>query len=270
MNKVGWHTSVKFLLKQNNSYFVDNKTFQVFIGSPRTLKIPSFEELRLLKRLHPEIDIVVHTPYVVSLCKNPAEPITAATMRYYIEMARQLDISNVKYMVSHIGGISSKETIKRGAVYIYDFCLKWLQATEGTRTILCLENDCGSKAGTKMGYAKILAAIVKKINNPRIRMCLDTNHAYSAGFELSIDNLNKLKPYVSVIHFNAIPSYIEFGCHLDRHSITSLDESKEDMYKVYKLLFNNEIPFIYEVEGEPYITRNNKWLQNKIKEDGYT
>lgn len=266
--KIGWHTSVANLNSESIEYFDKCKTFQVFIGPPKRLQIPNLDPIKLLLSNHLDLDIVVHGPYVVSLCKSISEPIVQATLSYYSYLANNLKDTPVKYIVTHIGGLSKGDDIKMGAVYIYDFCLRWLAATPNSNMILCLENDVGSKKGTKMGYIKILASIVKKINSPRIRLCLDVQHSYGAGFNLTEDKLDILNDYVSVVHFNAVPKYVEFGSHVDRHSETSLDESKVDQFLVYKKLYNGVRPFIFEVNGEPYISRNIEWLRGKLlKED---
>ena len=49
LERVGWHTSVRDLLQRPDSYFVDHHVFQVFIGSPRTLSVPSITDCLLHK-----------------------------------------------------------------------------------------------------------------------------------------------------------------------------------------------------------------------------
>lgn len=267
LDRVGYHASLKFLLAQEDSFFKAHKTFQVFVGSPRRLVEPSYTDIALFKNRHPEVEVVVHAPYVVSLCKEQTDKNYIATLSYLIKVAKKLDSLGVKYLVTHIGARKQDMSVKASAVSILNFCFKWLMATQGCNIQLCLENDSGSKKGTKMGHIKVLGLVIRKINSPRIRMCYDVEHSYAAGFDCeSVDELSKLKDIVSVVHWNAVPSYVESGSHLDRHSETSFYESKINNMVQYEVLYDGQRPFIFEVKSKDYYDENIRWLKEKSNE----
>lgn len=259
---VGWHTSVKELLTLSDEFFQKHKVFQVFIGSPRSLKVPSFTDLAILLKRYPHLEIVVHTPYVVNLCKNSGDTNYVATLGYTIAVAKELDKLGVKYLVTHIGGRPETMSIKESTVNLLGFCQKFLWSTMDCKIKLCLENDSGSKKGTKMGHLKVLDTVIRKINSDRIRMTFDSEHAYAAGFDISsVGQLEQYKDIIEVVHWNAVPGQVEFGGHLDRHSTTSFYESKIDPISVYNVLYNGRRPFIFEVESPVYVKSNLTYLK---------
>lgn len=263
---VGWHTSVKDLLQCSDEFFKKHKVFQVFIGSPRSLSVPSFNDLAILLKRHPELEIVVHSPYVVSLCKNSADKNYIATLGYTIAVANELDKLGVKYLVTHIGARPESMTIKESTLNILNFCQKFEWSTQGTKIKLCLENDSGSKKGTKMGHMKVLAAVIRKMNSERIRMTFDSEHAYAAGFDIeSEDEIRQYEDIIDVVHWNSVPGNVEFGGHLDRHSTTSFYESKTNPLPVYNVLYNGKRPFIFEVESPVFVKSNLEYLKEVEK-----
>ena len=264
--RIGYHTSVKNLLGKSDEFFTKYKVFQVFVGSPRSLQEPSYTDLSLLMKRHSDIEVIVHGPYCVNLCKSNAEKCYISTLSYYIKLAKALDRIGIKYIVTHIGGRSDQQTNKDSAIQILNFCQKWLMSTSECKIKLCLENDSGSKKGTKMGYVPLLATIVKRMDNPRIRMTFDTEHAYAAGYDLKDKEvLKEFVPYVDIVHLNSVPNEVEKGGHLDRHSTTSFYQSKEDPISVLEVFGKNSILFIMEVESEILVKSNYEWLKEFFK-----
>lgn len=269
MSKLGFHTSLQRLLNESDKFFEVNKTFQVFLGSPRTLAFPKGNDLAILLKRRPDIEVVVHSPYVVSLCKNQADPNFMNTLKYYIKMANYLEgLGSIKY-VTHIGARPEGMSVAESMRNIYWFCEKWLMATTGKEMILCLEVDSGSKKGTKMGHINVLKSIVEKLNNPRIRLCLDTEHAYANGMDIEdVTYLSSLKSLISVVHWNAVPKEVTKGSHLDRHSETDFYNSVVNPRFAFDALYDGRIPFIYEVKDDKYVLSNNRYVKEVIGFEG--
>lgn len=261
-SKLGWHSSIKELLTYPDEFFEKYKVFQVFIGSPRSLQVPSFTDLEIFMRRHKDVDVIVHMPYVVSLCKHPGEKIFIATLGYTIACAKEFDRIGVKYIVTHIGGRPDTMSVNESATYIWNFCQKFLWATDGCKIKLCLENDSGSNKGTKMGYLKVLSAVIRKCNSERIRMTFDSEHAYAAGFDITdSNNISQYKDLIEVVHWNAVPENVVSGGHLDRHSITSFYDSKVNPMAVYRELYDGKRPFIFEVNSLEFVRSNFQYLK---------
>lgn len=266
MKNIGMHTSVKSLLQASDEFFEEHKVFQVFVGSPRTLQVPSFTDLALFKKRHPEVEVIVHMPYVVNLCKNNSEKCYINTLSYMIRVAKELDKIGINYMVTHIGGRSKEQSIKDSTMQIWNFCQKWLMSTMECKIKLCLENDSGSKANTKMGHMNVLSLVVRRVNDPRIRMCFDSEHAYAAGFNTTdVELMKSFKDVISVVHLNSVPAEVVAGGHLDRHSSTSFYDSKVSPIPVLEVFDDGDFPFIMEVESPVFMKSNLEWL----KENNY-
>lgn len=262
LSKVGWHTSVKELLNTSEDFLRRHSVYQVFVGSPRTLAVPDFTDIGILKKRYPWLQIVVHCPYVVSLCRSSGDESYIRTLSYMIAVAKELDKIGVEYLVTHIGSRKEDMDVKESALNLWGFCTRFLFSTEGCKIKLCLENDSGSKKGTKMGHLRVLKLVIDKCNSERIRMTFDVEHAYAAGFDVeNKEEILKYKDYIEVVHWNSVPQNVIMGGHLDRHSTTSFYESKANPLPSYEALYDGRRPFIFEVDSPVYVKSNLEWLR---------
>lgn len=201
------------------------KTFQVMCSSPQRFEPPR-PDVIMASVSSPIEKLLVHGPYWANISKDMGESIVQGTFKYYKLLSQYLQLLGPgrSLMVTHVGsrGTSSYEN---SVNYMKTWIEKWLKATESNSSILCLENDAGSRNGCKMGNLDLLSDIVKEFNSPRLGICIDTEHAYANGVKLS-DLVNYLQ-YTRAVHLNAIPSNVKFGEHLDRHSETLLRDSKD-------------------------------------------
>lgn len=262
LSKVGYHTTIKDILLEDTGF----DTYQVFLGSPRRYNKP--EPMGLEKII--DKNIVVHSPYWVQLAKDITDKSFMRTLEYTIQVTKVLHSVGVRYYVTHIGSRTEDMTIARSYGCMREFCIKWLMATEGCDTILCLENDSGSKKGTRMGSVKLLTRLIEDINHPRVRMTFDTEHAYANGLDLSrLDYIKSFEDKIAVVHFNSIPVEVERGSHLDRHSSTSIVQCKEGVeyiLNVFRTLYNGVRPFIFEVGDFDIVSHNMKMIEERCRD----
>jgi deoxyribonuclease-4 len=96
-----------------------------------------------------------------------------------LERCRLLGLSHTVLHPGAAGTLPVHEAIKRIAGRIR----KVLDATKGNPVKILLENTAGQ--GTSVG-GKIenIAALVKQIRSPRIGVCIDTCHAFAAGYDI--------------------------------------------------------------------------------------
>jgi endonuclease IV len=258
MERVSYHTSVKRIK--------DRGVYQIFLGSPRRYEYPNASDLEGIDK-----DIVVHCPYWTQLAREAYEKAYISTLDYTVKLAHEMQKVGQKYIVIHVGARPSDMTIARGMDCIKGFCERWLFATMDTDVILCLENDSGSKKGTKMGSVKVLETVINDINSTRVRMAFDTEHAYANGFDLSnTDRLKQIEPLVAVVHFNSIPDYVGRGSHVDRHTSTKFSESKNGikyLHNVYRELYDGVRPFIMEID-ENLAEENLEFLKQFLDGEG--
>ncbi len=115
-----------------------------------------------------------------------------------------------------------------------------------------------------MGMRKIgrsldeIASIVKDVNDPRVKVCLDTCHLHAAGYDISTKK--KLEEFLEYFDkaiglerlecFHVNDSRDEFGSLRDRHENIGEGKVGKD---VFKLILNHpklkHLPFILEVPG---------------------
>ena len=122
-------------------------------------------------------------------------------------------------------------------------------------TFLIIENAGNKKIGQNMDE---IASIVKDVNNERLKICLDTCHLFSAGYELSTQK--KLDAFLSefdtkiglqkliVLHIN--DSKDPFNSGRDRHE--NIGQGTLSL-EPFKLLIHDKrtqnLPFIIETPG---------------------
>lgn len=94
-------------------------------------------------------------------------------------------------------------------------------------------------------------------------VCFDEEHAYASGWETLINDEGKRSEMslegIDLVHLNTIPPNVERGSYLDRHSDTSMDESKfpkETYLSIIEELDNKAIPYIREVHEATRLAEN--------------
>ena len=171
IGRVGYHAGFPLDISIKRGYDVGVRVFQIFLGTPRRYTVPDSYVIRKLKEDFVGIEVVVHSPYWVSLGKSPSGVQWQTTLGYTVKIAEELDKAGVKYYVTHVGARDSD--VVSAMRSMVGFCQQWLWRTEGSKVILCLENDSGSKMGTKLGPVKILERVIREVNSDRVRMTFD-------------------------------------------------------------------------------------------------
>jgi len=167
--------------------------------------------------------VFIHISYLINLA-SPDLRLYNGSIQAYIEDIQEADDLAADYIVTHMG--SHKETSEdAGIKRLVDALNKILEETKDSKVGILLENTSGS--GSWLGYRfyhqhKILKGLKDKA---RVGLCLDTAHAYLAGYNLAtkqgleqmlieIDEMVGLK-LIKLIHLNDAAG--ELGCHHDRH-----------------------------------------------------
>ncbi|NLC52443.1 MAG: deoxyribonuclease IV, partial [Firmicutes bacterium] len=202
--------------------------FQIFSGNPRGWQkkplaasdVATFRQKVQEYGLGP---VVVHLSYLPNPAAEEDELYKKSIIAIAEEYQRAVTL-DADYFVVHAGkaGKQSREAaLNKVAVGVE----KILTLVPG-RTRFLLENQAG--AGTEIGGDLVhLSAILKTINQPdRTGLCLDTCHAFAAGYDLrSKEGIDRLLAEVETtlgleaIHlFHLNDALGELGSHLDRHT----------------------------------------------------
>ena len=204
-------------------------TMQIFTRSPQSwrndagLDNKDIEEFKARRKKFKINPVFVHISYLINLA-SPDPRLYNGSIQAYIEDIQEAQNLGVDYIVTHMG--SHKETSEdAGIKRLIEALNQILEKTRNSPVSILLENTSGS--GSWLGYRfyhqhKILKGLKEK---SRVGLCLDTAHAYLAGYNLAtkvgleqmLDEIQELVgiKLIKLIHLNDAAG--ELGCHHDRH-----------------------------------------------------
>ncbi len=204
-------------------------TLQIFSRSPQSWRNGSqiapeeIKEFNLRRKKFKINPVFIHISYLINLA-SPDVRLYRSSIQAYIEDIQEADKLGADYIVTHMG--SHKETSEdAGIKRLIEALNKIIEQTKDSKVGILLENTSGS--GSWLGYRfyhqqKILKGLKEK---SRVGLCLDTAHAYLAGYNLAtkvgleamIDEIQEMvgTRLIKLIHLNDAAG--ELGCHHDRH-----------------------------------------------------
>lgn len=226
MIKLGSHISFKApnylvgAVEEAISYGAN--TLMIYLGAPQNTMRASIEKYKYAEYLEkysqtikPK-DIIVHAPYIV----NPSNPEKASfAVEFLIQEIERMNYIGCKYLVLHPGA-SLKFGNKLAITTLVNSLKEILSKTKDVEIMLETMSGKGSEVGSTLDELKM---IVKKTNNNRLGICLDTCHIWDSGYDiknhldkfvLKLKELDLLK-LVKVIHLN--DSKNDISSHKDRH-----------------------------------------------------
>ena len=167
--------------------------------------------------------LFIHIPYLINLA-SPNLKLYEASIEAYIEDILEAQVLGADYIVTHMG--SHKDTSEEAGIQrLIEALNRILEKTKSTTVGILLENTAGS--GSWLGYKFIHhKMIIQGLKDKgRIGLCLDTAHAYLAGydiaskrgFEATLDEIDKLVGInlIKLIHLNDARGAL--GSKHDRH-----------------------------------------------------
>jgi deoxyribonuclease-4 len=264
--KIGVHVSISGCLSKSidNASNIGCSSFQIFTRSPRQWKtkdIPIEESTLFIDKLKKSSinfdSVVVHMPYLPNL-SAPESEMYQKSMKVLEEEITRCNLLQIPHLVIHLGshlGHGAKNGISQ-LIYACNTALNNYSKLHSTNNItkILLENSAGQKNSIGSSVEEI-AEIFDGLDSDDFGLCLDTCHAFVAGYDLSSEKGNfELFDLVSnqigikrlkIIHLN--DSKGELNSNLDRHFHIGMGKIGE---KGFKFLINNKklqhIPFIME------------------------
>jgi deoxyribonuclease-4 len=203
------------------------RTIQIFLKNSNQWKAKAFEEQdRLLfQKIQKQSGIrpvVAHDSYLINLA-SPDPQLYRKSLNAFVEEMKRANFLGVPYLVLHPGahkGAGTQVGINRVAKALR----RALDLVEPPVMVL-LENTAGQ--GTSLGSRfEQLAAILEQIRNPdRVGVCLDTCHAFAAGYDIrtedgyeeTIGELDRLIGAKKILAFHVNDSKKDLGSRVDRH-----------------------------------------------------
>lgn len=215
--------------------------------------------------------VMPHDSYLINLGHPEENQLQKSRNAFLDEMKRceQLGIKLLNFHPgNHLGKISVEECLDRNAESI-----NWtLKRSEGVTAVI--ENTAGQ--GTSVGYEfEYLARIIDGVKDKsRVGVCIDTCHAFAAGYDLSTEEgfMEMCEEFDQTIGFEYLKgmhlndSQKPLGSRVDRHD--NIGEGKIGL-KGFEVLMNDdrfdEIPMILETPNTERWPEEIKMLYDMIK-----
>ncbi len=199
---------------------------QIFSSNPRTYRTspinkPALEAFRTA-RVQAGIDpCVIHTPYLINLASDDPK-ISAGSLGLLKNDLAAAAAGGIRYVNTHLGSYGKRDR-NEGFVAA---CHLLEQALEDIDrgVVLVMENSAGS-GSLCGGTLEELGRFIKALDHPQLGVCLDTAHAWAAGY--AIDTQQGVDEFlyqaaehigldrVHVFHFN--DTEVPLGGNRDRH-----------------------------------------------------
>lgn len=262
--KLGAHVSTAGGISKAVDRAVDIgcEAIQIFVSSPQSWRMGSItdeecESFRLKKEQNSISPVFFHAIYLINMgTKNPENWVKGIeSLGKYMEFASKVDVAGVIFHPGSHGGLGYDATRTQTLEGIEEVLDK-----SPNGPMLILENTAGM--GNHIGARfEELGNIISSMRAPirdRLRVCLDTQHAFAAGYDISTpkgleDVLLKFDETIGlerlmVVHAN--DSKCKLGGAIDRHE--NIGEGYIGI-EGFQYIINHpafaDIPFILEVPG---------------------
>ena len=286
--------NLKYIIKMiEKTKKIGANVFQMFLGnkSLTTLRQKYYlsnEDITVVKSLLKKykIKLIIHSLLSLNYCNDPKSP------------RNQWGIENLVYdmnLCEKLGGIGCiihMGTRKTKKINInVDQCIKnyikslitVFKKTTSKKIPIILETPVNREnivGGTIEEFAK-LYNLIPKLYKYRIKICVDTQHIFSSGY--NINTLEGAKKYfekfntyiniknIKVIHLN--DSKVEFNSKINRHApigngyIFSDKSSEESLKFIISLAIKNKITLILETHSSNF-SKEIKMIKNKVLSGG--
>lgn len=199
---------------------------QIFSSNPRSYRTspPNKPALEAFKasRIEAGIDpCVIHTPYLINLASEDPKIAAGSVALLKADLA-SAEAGGIRYVNTHLGSYGKRDR-NEGFVSACRLLEEVLESI-APETYLVLENSAG--AGSLCGGTlEELGRFIKSLGHPQLGVCLDTAHAWAAGYEINTqrgvdDFLYQAAEQIGLdrvhmFHFN--DTEVPLGGNRDRH-----------------------------------------------------
>ncbi len=279
MKYIGAHTSIAGSLTTapHEAHRIGAKAFALFLGSPsrwktaapRPAQVDEFRRVCEEYRYEPHI-ILPHSNFLINLGNPDAEKLQKSRDSFEDEMHKceMLGLTRLNFHPgSHLNRLGIDECLDRIAESLNII----LDRTTGVMAVL--ENTAGQ--GSNLGHTfEQLAHIIDRVEDKsRIGVCVDTCHAYSAGYDLATPQGYEAtwKAFNDIIGMDKLAGMHlnddmrALGSRIDRHaSIGTGTLGKEFFTRLVNDPRFDNIPLILETPDESLWHQEIEWLYSQI------
>ncbi len=227
--KIGAHVSTKkpFSEAVTRAAKIGCECMQIFVNAPQRWnpmeideqEIKKFIELNKKENINP---VIIHSIYLINLASSNSFYLESSIKSLIDDMqkAERLGVLGVNFHVGSTKGADFQEVLPKIVKAIEEVLEK-----SPEKPFLILENSAGS--GNIIGDTiEELAEIINAVGSDRLKITLDTAHAFGSGYDISnkkgIDDLiNKIDSSLGIsrlvcLHLN--DSAVELNSKKDRHA----------------------------------------------------
>lgn len=231
-------------------------TFQIFTRNPRSWSSrplrPGEAEAFKEKRRRSGIDpVFVHMPYILNLASPHDEVYRRSVGSLALELKRCAALS-IPFLVTHLGshlGAGAGGGVER----VVDAINTVIGDLEGPAVIL-LENGSGSGNQIGSDFEELRLILDGVEDGGRVAVCLDTCHAFAAGYELRTpDGLDEtLEAFEGAVGFEKLilvhlnDSLGGLGTGVDHHEHIGMGEIGEEGFRLILRSRLADVPMIME------------------------
>ncbi|HEV2192919.1 MAG TPA: deoxyribonuclease IV [Nitrosopumilaceae archaeon] len=259
--QVGLHVSIAGSIDKSidNAVAMGCSAFQIFTRNPRGWAakplskndIISFKEKLAASKID-RFATVAHMPYLPNLSSPEDDPF-AKSLNSLIDEIKRCSKLGIPYLVAHLGSHKGSGD-KKGIEKLVRAFTKAAKETADDVTIL-LENTAGQKNSVGSDFEQLASILFQLKPEKRFGVCLDTCHAFAAGYDLRTKKAAALTlekfgnaidfERLKIVHLN--DSKGEIGCNIDRHEHIGLGQIGEiGLAQVVKFTNSKNIPIILE------------------------
>ena len=258
--KIGLHVSISGSIDMavDNAIERECTAFQIFTRNPRSwfAKDLSLDEAKKFKDklAVSKIDrmaISAHMQYLPNL-SSPEDQGYQKSNKTMIKEIERCDKLGIPYLVTHLG--SHKGSGEENGIRRLTDALNKVAETKAD-VIILLENTAGQKNSVGSDFKQLAEIFSKCKPEKKFGVCLDTCHAFVAGYDLRTKESVKetIKEFndtvgiknLKILHLN--DSKGELNSNRDRHDHIGLGEiGKEGLGEIIKIMNKNNIPIVLE------------------------
>jgi deoxyribonuclease-4 len=232
---------------------------QVFSGAPQAWKRKTYKEEEVVdyKKKVAETGIApafIHGLYLMNFASQNPDQLAKSYEAIVAEM-QSASLIGAKGVIFHLGS-------HKGAGYescveqVIDYCRRILEATPDDAWLI-LENAAGQGGAVGSKFAE-LGRIARESGSDRVKVCLDTQHTFAAGYDVKtpaglkktmaeFDTDIGLERLVAV---HANDSKIPLGGVVDRHAnIGEGHIGRDGFVNIFSHAAFADVPFLLEVPG---------------------
>jgi deoxyribonuclease-4 len=271
--KVGFHVSIAGGISNSvdNALKIGCKAFQIFSRNPRgwAAKPLKKEDIKNFQRkladsiIHRK-SVFVHMPYLPNL-SAPDSILYKKSVNVLTDEIHRCSRLDIQYLVLHLGSNLGKGSdngisqLVKACNFAFDNYYKSSEKQRGNNSVtILLENSAGQKnsIGSKFEEMRV---ILDRLNSKKFGVCLDTCHAFAAGYDLrteydvntAIDQFHRIigLKELKMVHLN--DSKDKINSNRDRHEHIGLGQIGEEGFRtLFKNMTIRKLPVIMETPND--------------------